>query len=178
MAPNGVLQRYLTVDQNYYLPDDILYKTDRMSMAHSLEVRPPFLDHRIVEFAASLPQRLKIRGGTQKFVLRELMRGKLPETVLKRKKTGFDIPTHDWFRGALRPLLMDTVTPEAIAATGIFDARAIETLIRDHMERRINAGYHLWGLLTLFLWMKRWKVEAPPRTEAAPQENARVFAIS
>jgi asparagine synthase (glutamine-hydrolysing) len=176
MAPNGVLQRYLTVDQNYYLPDDILYKTDRMSMAHSLEVRPPFLDHRIVEFAASLPQGLKIRGGTQKFVLRELMRGKLPETVLKRKKTGFDIPTHDWFRGPLRPLLMDTVTPEAIAATGIFDARAIETLIRDHMERRINAGYHLWGLLTLFLWMKRWKVEAPPRTEAAPQENARVFA--
>ena len=176
MAPNGVLQRYLTVDQNYYLPDDILYKTDRMSMAHSLEVRPPFLDHRIVEFAASLPQRLKIRGGAQKFVLRELMRGKLPETVLKRKKTGFDIPTHDWFRGPLRPLLMDTVTPEAIAATGIFDARAIETLIRDHMERRINAGYHLWGLLTLFLWMKRWKVEAPAKTEVTPQENARVFA--
>jgi asparagine synthase (glutamine-hydrolysing) len=104
------------------------------------------------------------------------MRGKLPETVLKRKKTGFDIPTHDWFRGTLRRLLMDTVTPEAIAATGIFDARAIETLIRDHMERRINAGYHLWGLLTLFLWMKRWKVEAPTHAEAAPQENARVFA--
>jgi asparagine synthase (glutamine-hydrolysing) len=158
------------------LPDDILYKTDRMSMAHSLEVRPPFLDHRIVEFAASLPERMKIRGGTQKFVLRELMRGKLPETVLKRKKTGFDIPTHDWFRGALRQLLMDTVTPEAIAETGIFDARAIETLIRDHMERRINAGYHLWGLLTLFLWMKRWKVEAPAQAEAVPQENARVFA--
>jgi asparagine synthase (glutamine-hydrolysing) len=176
MAPNGVLQRYLTVDQNYYLPDDILYKTDRMSMAHSLEVRPPFLDHRIVEFAATLPQRLKIRGGTQKFVLRELMRGKLPERVLNRKKTGFDIPTHDWFRGVLRGLLMETVTPEAVAATGIFDGRAIEALIRDHMERRINAGYHLWGLLTLFLWMKRWKVEAPREAEAAPQTGARVFA--
>jgi asparagine synthase (glutamine-hydrolysing) len=175
IAPHGVLHRYLTVDQNYYLPDDILYKTDRMSMAHSLEVRPPFLDHRIVEFAARLPQRLKIRGGTQKFVLRELMRGKLPETVLKRKKTGFDIPTHDWFRGGLRGLLMDTVTPEAIAATGIFDARAIEALIRDHMERRINAGYHLWGLLTLFLWMKRWKVEAPEQAGAA--RGARIFAI-
>jgi asparagine synthase (glutamine-hydrolysing) len=173
MAPGGVLDRYLRVDQSYYLPDDILYKTDRMSMAHSLEVRPPFLDHRIVEFAASLPERLKIHGGTQKYVLRELMRGKLTETVLKRKKTGFDIPTHDWFRGPLRGLLRDTVTAEAIGAAGIFDGRAIEALIGDHMERRINAGYHLWGLLTLFLWMKRWKVEVPAQVEEA---DARVFA--
>ena len=67
---------------------------------------------------------------------------------------------------------MDTVTPEAVAATGIFDARAIEALIRDHMERRINAGYHLWGLLTLFLWMKRWKVEAPPRRKRRRSERA------
>src|SRR6185436_16697991 len=138
--PRGVLARYLAVDQNFYLPDDILYKTDRMSMAHSLEVRPPFLDHRIVEFAAGLPASLKIRGMKQKFLLKELMRGKLPEIVLNRKKTGFDIPTHDWFRGVLRGLLMDTLTPEAIAATRIFDACAIDTLIRDHMERRVNVG--------------------------------------
>jgi asparagine synthase (glutamine-hydrolysing) len=173
----GILNRYLRVDQNYYLPDDILYKTDRMSMAHSLEVRPPFLDHRIVEFAASLPQRLKIRGWKQKYVLRELMRGKLPNSVLDRKKSGFDIPTHDWFRGTLRELLRDTLTPEAIAATGIFDACAINALIRDHMERRINAGYHLWGLLTLFLWIKRWKVETLLPEERHRQASARVFAI-
>jgi asparagine synthase (glutamine-hydrolysing) len=172
----SVLERYLQVDQNYYLPDDILYKTDRMSMAHSLEVRPPFLDPRIVDFAASLPQRLKIRGFKQKFLLKELMRGKLPETVLNRKKTGFDIPTHDWFRGILRPLLMDTLTTDAIDATGIFDAHAIQSMIRDHMERRINVGYHLWGLLTLFLWMKRWKVEILPPAEADRQAPARVFA--
>jgi asparagine synthase (glutamine-hydrolysing) len=72
---------------------------------------------------------------------------------------------------------MDTLTPEAIAATGIFDARAIETLIRDHMERRINAGYHLWGLLTLFLWMRRWKVEALPAEETVQPAPARVLAI-
>ena len=173
---NSVLDRYLQVYQNYYLPDDILYKTDRMSMAHSLEVRPPFLDPRIVDFAASLPQRLKIRGFKQKFLLRELMRGKLPESVLNRKKTGFDIPTHDWFRGILRPLLMDTLTTEAIEATGIFDAHAIQRMIRDHMERRINVGYHLWGLLTLFLWMKRWKVEILPPSEAVQQAPAQVFA--
>jgi asparagine synthase (glutamine-hydrolysing) len=71
---------------------------------------------------------------------------------------------------------MDTVTPEAVAATGIFNGRAIETLIRDHMERRINAGYHLWGLLTLFLWMKRWKVEAPAETEVAPRADTRIYA--
>ncbi len=69
-----------------------------MSMAHSLEVRPPFLDHRIVEFAASLPESLKIRGSRQKYLLRELMRDKLPQAVLTRKKEGFDIPAHDWFR--------------------------------------------------------------------------------
>jgi len=174
---DSTLERYLRVDQNYYLPDDILYKTDRMSMAHSLEVRPPFLDHRIVEFAASLRASHKIRGFTQKRILRELMRGKLPETVLNRKKTGFDIPAHDWFRGTLRPLLLDTLSEDAIEATGIFDASAIHALIRDHMERRINVGYHLWGLLTLFLWMKRWKVEVPPPEQAKHLGGSPVFAI-
>jgi len=159
LAGLGTVDRYLRVDQNYYLPDDILYKTDRMSMAHSLEVRPAFLDHRIVEFAAGLPANFKIRWAKQKYILKELMRGKLPAAVLDRKKAGFDIPTHDWFRGPLRTLLLDTVTPAALAATGIFDAKAVEILIRDHMERRINAGYQLWGLLTFFLWQRRWKVE-------------------
>jgi len=168
LAPEGRgIERYLRVDQAYYLADDILYKTDRMSMAHSLEVRPPFLDPRVVDFAATLPARLKIRGFQQKYVLRELMRDKLPEAVLRRKKTGFDIPAHDWFRGVLRELMMDTLRPEALEATGIFNAGAIQTLIRDHLERRINAGYHLWGLLTLFLWMKRWNVEIVPPHEVA-----------
>jgi asparagine synthase (glutamine-hydrolysing) len=173
----GTIDRYLQVDQAYYLPDDILYKTDRMSMAHSLEVRPPFLDHRIVEFARSLPQNLKIRGFKQKFILKELMRGKLPDFVLDRKKSGFDIPTHEWFRGPLRTLLMDTLTPQAIDATGIFDSRAIHSLIRDHMERRINVGYHLWGLLTLFLWMKRWNVQTQPLARRAQAAPARLLAI-
>ena len=158
----GPINRYLLIDQNYYLPDDILYKADRMSMAHSLEVRPPFLDHRIVEFAASLPEHLKIRGLKQKFILKELMRDKLPAAVIRRKKTGFDIPAHDWFRGPLRPMLREALSQEAVNATGIFDGSAVDALIRDHMERRVNVGYHLWGLLTLFLWMKRWKVQIAP----------------
>ncbi len=172
----GSLNRYLLVDQYYYLPDDILYKVDRMSMAHSLEVRPPFLDHRIVEFAASLPQHLKIRGWKQKYLLKELMRGKLPAGILNRKKTGFDIPAHDWFRGVLRSLLLDTLSTEAVEASGIFDARAVHALIRDHLERRVNVGYHLWGLLTLFLWMRKWKVEVPRLEESGPAITVPVFA--
>ncbi len=174
---SSVIDRYMFVDQNFYLADDILYKTDRMSMAHSLEVRPPFLDHRIVEFAASLPVEMKIKGFNQKYILRELMRGRLPKRVVTRAKTGFDIPTHDWFRGPLRQLLLDTLTPEAVQATGIFDTREIQALIRDHMSRRINAGYHLWGLLTLFLWMKRWRVEtAQGVRELAPIPSSTAFS--
>ena len=174
----GGVNRYLLLDQYSYLPADILHKVDRMSMAHSLEVRPPFLDHRIVEFAASLPEDFKIRGVTQKFLLKELMRGKLPASILHRKKSGFDIPAHEWFRGFLRPMLYEALSPEAIENTGIFRPGVIERLIRDHMERRVNVGYHLWGLLTLFIWMKRWRVEAPLPREAGRDMDSRALVIN
>jgi asparagine synthase (glutamine-hydrolysing) len=157
------LSRYLWFDQRYFLPDDILMKSDRMSMAHALELRPPFLDHRIVEFAAGLPERLKIRGSTQKYLLRELMRGKLPASVLERKKEGFDIPAHAWLRGPLRGLLLDTLSADAVSRTRLFSPQGVQRLIDAHLDRRENLGYHLWGLMTLFLWMKRWdiSVECP-----------------
>jgi len=161
----GYLNRFLAFDQLNYLPDDILYKCDRMSMAHSLEVRVPFLDHRIIECAASLPQEMKVHGSTLKFVLRELMRDKLPAEVLSRRKEGLDIPAHEWMRGVLRPLLLETITQEAVEATGLFRWSYLERLMGDHLARRIDVGYHLWGLLTLFLWMKRWNVQAPARAE-------------
>jgi asparagine synthase (glutamine-hydrolysing) len=148
----------LLVDQLNYLPDDILYKTDRMSMAHSLEVRPPFLDHRIVEFAGRLPYDLKVNGSKLKFVLRELMRDKLPQSVLTRSKQGFDIPTHHWFRTILKPLLLETLNRESVESSGVFQWPAVHKAIRDHLERRANYGYHLWGLLMLFLWRKRWAI--------------------
>ena len=154
------LSPYLWFDQSYFLPDDILNKADRMSMAHSLEVRPPFLDHRIVEFAATLPLSLKIRGSRQKVLLKELMRDKLPSSVLQRKKVGFDIPAHDWLRGCLRPLMMEVLTDGASEHAALFRREVIETQIREHLERRINVGYHLWGLMVLFLWMKKWRIQA------------------
>ena len=153
------LAPFLWLDQKYYLADDILTKSDRMSMAHSVEVRPPFLDHRIVEFAAALPAKLKIRGSQQKVVLRELMKDKLPPAILKRKKIGFDIPAHQWLRGPLRGLLEDSLQ-FGISEYGQFFRRdAIELLKKRHLQREINVGYHLWGLLILFLWMKRWEVK-------------------
>jgi asparagine synthase (glutamine-hydrolysing) len=156
----GYLNRFLWLDQLYYLPDDILYKSDRMSMAHALEVRPCFLDHRIVEFAARLPENFKIRGGRLKFVLRELMRDRLPREVVNRRKEGFDIPAHHWLRTVLRPLLLDTVNETSVKETGIFSWPAINSLIRDHLDRRANLGYHLWGLLVLFQWMRYWGIES------------------
>jgi asparagine synthase (glutamine-hydrolysing) len=161
------LQSYLCFDQKYFLPDNILTKVDHTSMAHAVEVRPPFLDHRIVEFANSLPAELKIKGSRQKVVLRNLMRGKLAPAILNRKKIGFDIPTHDWFRGPLRPLLAEAVSYAASEHSDFFQIPAIEAQVQAHMERRANLGYHLWGLMTLFFWMKKWgiqtKVPAPAR---------------
>jgi asparagine synthase (glutamine-hydrolysing) len=156
----------LFVDQHYYLPDDILYKCDRMSMAHSLEVRPPFLDHRIVEFAASLPTHLKVSGDKTKFIMRELLKKKLPPAILERRKEGLDIPAHDWLRGPLRPLLEETLGPESVKRAGILAPAAVSKLLHRHLTRQANLGYHLWGLLTLHLWMQRWNISAGSVSES------------
>jgi len=164
---NDDLAPYLWFDQRYFLPDDILNKADRMSMAHSLEVRPPFLDHRIVEFAATLPASLKVRGSQQKVLLRELMKDKLPASVLRKKKVGFDIPAHDWLRGCLRPLMQEALLDGVSEHTQLFRRDVMERQIRDHLERRVNIGYHLWGLMVLFLWMKKWGIQAAASGETS-----------
>jgi len=171
----GGLQRFLDFDQRYYLPDDILYKVDRISMAHSLEVRPPFLDERIVAFAASLPERFKIRGSHSKYLLRRLMKDKLPTAVIRRPKVGFDVPIHEWLRGVLRPLLLDTLSQEAISATRLFYWPAVKQQINAHLERRANLGYHLWGLMVLLIWMKRWKIELASEAPRQPSPIVEVL---
>jgi asparagine synthase (glutamine-hydrolysing) len=174
LSPEGdALEAYLRFDQQYYLPDDLLAKVDRMSMAHSIEVRPPYLDHRIVEFAATLPANLKIRGAKQKIVLRELMRGKLPESTLRRKKMGFDFPAHHWMRGPLRTLMMDTLSADGWHK-GLFDPAGLRVLAESHLDRRANFGYELWGLMLLLLWMKRWSIQ-PIQTPAARPVPAGIF---
>jgi asparagine synthase (glutamine-hydrolysing) len=161
------LQSYLWFDQKYFLPDNILTKVDHTSMAHAVEVRPPFLDHRIVEFASSLPNSLKIAGSRQKVILRNLMRAKLAPEILQRKKVGFDIPTHDWFRGPLRPLLEEVVAFASAEHSDFFQVPEIEALVRAHLDRRANLGFHLWGLAILFLWMKKWRIQTNAPAAAA-----------
>ncbi|HVB99190.1 MAG TPA: asparagine synthase (glutamine-hydrolyzing) [Candidatus Dormibacteraeota bacterium] len=177
-ASLGELNRFLFFDQICYLPDDILYKSDRMSMAHSLEVRPPFLDHRLVEFAASLPERFKLRGFKKKYLLNELMKEKLPASVIRRKKIGLDVPTHDWLRGPLRPLLEDALAPDAVAQSGLFRPEVVQSFIRRHLERRENLGFHLWGLMILFLWIRKWQIQPTPYFEARGEALERVLPFS
>lgn len=168
-GPGEHIRRFLAFDQQYYLTDDLLQKVDRMSMGHSLEVRPPYLDHRLLEFAASLPDTFKLSGRCHKVILKRLMASKLPTSILRRSKVGLDIPTHDWLRGPLRPFLEDTLTPKAIRASTLFRPAAIEKLKSDHLQRRANYGYHLWGLLILFLWMKHWNIQTVPDEKKVKQ---------
>jgi asparagine synthase (glutamine-hydrolysing) len=170
--PGDGISPYLDFDQRYYLPDDILVKSDRMSMAHAVEVRPPFLDHRIIEFAAKMPVEFKVRGNRQKYILKELMKSQLPSPILRRKKVGFDIPTHEWFRGPLRGLLMDTVERAEVEYSELFSFAKIGSLVKLHMNRHINIGFHLWGLMTLFLWMTRWNISSAQSLNAKRQLSA------
>ena len=172
------LPAFLWFDQKYFLPDNILTKVDHTSMAHSIEVRPPFLDHRIVEFASSLPADMKIQGSRQKVILRNLMRGKLSPAILNRKKIGFDIPTHDWFRGPLRPLIEEAVAFASARHADFFNIPKIHADLQAHLERRANLGYHLWGLMTLFFWMKKWGIETRTRAGCARPAMERVFTIT
>jgi asparagine synthase (glutamine-hydrolysing) len=171
--PGDGLSPYLEFDQKYFLPDDILVKSDRMSMAHSIEVRPLLLDHRIVEFAATLPADMKIRGGTQKYLLKELMRDKLPPSILKRKKIGFDIPAHEWFRGPLLGLLRETLDAAEAEYSELFSFPTLRRYLQLHLDRKLNIGYHLWGLMILLLWMKKWNIE----TASSATSSRQVLAL-
>jgi asparagine synthase (glutamine-hydrolysing) len=147
-------------DVKLYLPADLLVKMDLASMAHSLEVRSPFLDHRVMEFAASLPRGLKLTTLTQKYLLRRIMTGVLPEPVLRRTKMGFGVPLDHWFRGELRELTHDVLLGARSEARGYFRASAIARLIAEHETGRADHHARLWSLLMLELWHRRF-IDSP-----------------
>ncbi len=133
-----LLQRLLYADLKTYL-HELLMKQDQMSMAASIESRVPFLDHKLVEFSTALPDRLKLHGWTTKYVLREAMKGLLPETILKRPKMGFPVPLGRWFRGAFRPLLDEFVVGERTVARGLFQPDFLQRLVQEHSMRHCRS---------------------------------------
>lgn len=150
------LDRYLYLDLTHYLPDDILTKVDIASMANSLEVRSPFLDHHLVEFAASLPPGMKRRGLTTKYILKKTLEKFLPHDILYRHKHGFAVPVSEWLRGELRPLLQDVLLDATSRQRGYFDTKHIERLIKEHASEEMDHGTRLWTLLNLELWQRTY----------------------
>lgn len=127
-----------------------------MSMAASIESRVPFLDHKLVEFTARLPERLKLRGWTTKYILRESMKGLLPEPILKRRKMGFPVPVGAWFRGRYQSVVDEYVLGARAAARGVFDAGAVRRLVEEHQAGAGNHAERLWALVNFEMWLRRF----------------------
>jgi asparagine synthase (glutamine-hydrolysing) len=150
------LTRASLTDLHTYLPCDLMTKVDIASMANSLEVRQPFLDYRLVEFAASLPVSLKYRRGRGKRLLQDAFGDLLPNEIWNRPKMGFGVPIDHWFRNELKDMVRDILLDDTARQRGWFQMREIERLIDDHQSGRFDHAYRLWALLVLELWMRRW----------------------
>lgn len=146
------LHRMLYADVRTWLCDNLLERGDRMSMAASVELRPPFLDHRLVELAFALPSNVKLRGGTSKWVLKEVARKRLPAEVVDRPKLGFKVPLDKWFRGGLRDMAFDSLTGPSSFVGSTFDRTAVTRLLRDHSLGERNEQPRIWALLSLEVW--------------------------
>jgi asparagine synthase (glutamine-hydrolysing) len=152
-------------DIHNYLPLDILTKVDRMSMAHSIETRVPLLDHKLVEFAATIPPEMQLRGGITKHVFKRAMRGILPDQVIDRPKRGFAVPLNYWFRGKLSSYVRDLLLGERTRRRGFYNTRYIESLVARHEQGR-NLDLQLWTLMSFELWSRVF-VDADGRSRAS-----------
>ncbi|MFC7229684.1 asparagine synthase (glutamine-hydrolyzing) [Salinirubellus salinus] len=148
------LDRLMQVDVETYLPDVLLTKVDRASMAHSIEVRSPFLDHDVMEFTSSIPADLKRRGRDGKWLLKRAFEPDLPEAVLDRSKQGFGVPVNEWFRGELRDEMRDRL--ERLGTRPPFDSDGLTALLSAHTDRTVDAGYRLWDLMMLDEWYEQF----------------------
>ena len=137
-----------------YLPDDILAKVDRASMAVSLETRVPFLDHRVAELAARIPLSLKVRGGKGKHIVRQLLYGLVPPAMVERPKAGFAIPIGEWIKGPLRPWAEDLLSRESLQCNGLLDPGIVRRRWADHLSGRRDSTPALWAILMLQSWLR------------------------
>jgi asparagine synthase (glutamine-hydrolysing) len=149
----GFIARMQYVDLKTYLPDDILTKVDRASMAASLEARVPLLDHRVAEFAWQLPAHMKLRQGQGKWILRQVMQRYLPDTLMNRPKMGFGVPMDHWLRGDLKEWAADYLSAAACGRYGVVQGDAVERLWRAHQKGQALHHHQLWSVLMLHSWM-------------------------
>jgi asparagine synthase (glutamine-hydrolysing) len=165
------------LDTKNYLSNDILTKVDRMSMAHSIEVRVPLLDHKLVEFAATIPPELKLKGKTTKYIFKKAMEGILPNEILNRPKRGFAIPLGRWFRGQLSMYVRDLLLSRKSLDRGLFRKQYIERLIQMN-DRGRSLDLQLWTLITFELWCRRFIDESAfcRSVPAAARRNFRTRA--
>jgi asparagine synthase (glutamine-hydrolysing) len=160
----GPLARLQHVDAMTYLSDDLLTKTDRASMAHSLEARVPFVDDRVLDFAGTLPDGVQVRGLQKKWLLRRAVRPLLPRQVVDGRKRGFSIPAARWLRHDARELVIDHLSAGAVRRQGVFEPAVVERLVQEHLDGRVDHSRPLWGLLMFSLWHEGMRAPAPVRT--------------
>src|SRR5262245_50356854 len=172
------LARLQDVDFGVYLVDDLLVKTDRASMAHSLEARVPFLDPVVTNLAFALPTRLTVRGPAKMVLLRRAVEPLVPSEVVRGRKRGFSIPAAAWLRGELEPFARETLAPENLRRQGFFQPEPVTRLIDEHAAGREDWSRQLWGLLAFTLWFERHVEQEPPQLHAARMEALAAGAIS
>jgi asparagine synthase (glutamine-hydrolysing) len=152
------LARLQDVDLGIYLADDLLVKTDRSSMAHSLELRVPFLDQRVADFALGLATPLRVRGFAKKRLLRSALAPLLPREILRAPKQGFSIPLAAWLRGPLEPFAREVLSPANLARQGCLDPATVAPLLDRHCAGREDLSRQLWGLMAFTMWFDRYAV--------------------
>lgn len=150
------LNQLLYCDMKLYLEGDILAKVDRASMANSLEVRVPLLNHTLVEYVAQMPHSLKLRGLTTKYILRRVLRDRLPKNIISRRKKGFNMPVAKWLAGPLRPLVEEMLSPTRLQREGFLDAGYVQSLWQEHSQGKKDHRKLLWTLLVFELWYENW----------------------